>query len=96
MAQTSGIVKILIQLLSLQAIYQSSPEKIRLELPGLVARLLFDSESRVQELVKGLRKVWEQDRETKLEVNSSYFKLSFVRFIISMYQTDDDRKDPNL
>ena len=57
---------------------------------------MFDSESGVQELVKGLRKVWEQDRETKLEVNSSYFKLSFVRFIISMYQTDDDRKDPNL
>ena len=57
---------------------------------------MFDSESGVQELVKGLRKVWEQDRETKLEVNSSYFKLSFVRFIISMYQTDDDRKDLNL
>ena len=71
MAPTSGIIKILIQLLSLQAIYQSSPEKIRLEFPGLVLRLLFEAESGVQELVRGVRKVWEQERETKLEVNSS-------------------------
>ena len=70
MAPTSGIIKILIQLLSLQAIYQSSPEKIRLEFPGLVLRLLFEAESGVQELVRGVRKVWEQERETKLEVNS--------------------------
>ena len=64
------MIKILIQLLSLQAIYQSSPEKIRLEFPGLVLRLLFEAESGVQELVRGVRKVWEQERETKLEVNS--------------------------
>ena len=70
MAPTSGIIKILIQLVSLQAIYQSSPEKIRLEFPGLVLRLLFEAESGVQELVRGVRKVWEQERETKLEVNS--------------------------
>ena len=33
-------------------------------------RLLFEAESGVQELVRGVRKVWEQERETKLEVNS--------------------------
>ena len=83
MAPTSGIIKILIQLLSLQAIYQSSPEKIRLEFPGLVLRLLFEAESGVQELVRGVRKVWEQERETKLEVNSlDNIFLSNTSFIL--------------
>ena len=77
------MIKILIQLLSLQAIYQSSPEKIRLEFPGLVLRLLFEAESGVQELVRGVRKVWEQERETKLEVNSSdNIFLSNTSFIL--------------
>ena len=54
--------------LYLQAIYQTWPERTRLELADLKLRLKFETEAGVQELVGSIREAWELARGVKLEV----------------------------
>jgi hypothetical protein len=60
---------VFVTILHFKAIYQTWPERTRLELSGdLNLRLKFETEAGVQEMVGCIREAWETARGVKLEV----------------------------
>eukprot|EP00092_Neocalanus_flemingeri_P010449 GFUD01011260.1.p1 GENE.GFUD01011260.1~~GFUD01011260.1.p1 ORF type:complete len:1434 (+),score=529.61 GFUD01011260.1:103-4404(+) len=65
------------------AIYQTWPERTRLELADLKLKLKFETEAGVQELVGSIREAWELARGVKLEEVTS-FHLSGSKEVVVM------------